>query len=68
MSITKTKLFYSMFCFFQEEKMKAQRRDKKKESKKRKLDEFHSTNDNEEAVAEDMAAVMGFTGFGGSKK
>jgi hypothetical protein len=48
--------------------MKAQRRDKKKESKKRKLDEFHSANDNEEAVAEDMAAVMGFTGFGGSKK
>ncbi|CAF2599476.1 unnamed protein product [Rotaria sp. Silwood2] len=52
----------------EEEKVKAQRRDKRKESKKRKLDEYQSTNDNEDAVEDDMAAIMGFSGFGGSKK
>ncbi|CAF1102697.1 unnamed protein product [Rotaria sp. Silwood1] len=53
----------------EEDKMKAQRRDKKKESKKRKLDEYQTTtNDNEDAVEDDMAAIMGFSGFGGSKK
>lgn len=48
--------------------MKAQRRDKKKESKKRKLDEYQTTNDNEGEVEDDMAAMMGFSGFGTSKK
>jgi len=48
--------------------MKAQRRDKKKESKKRKLDEYQANNDNVEGVDDDMAALMGFTGFGSSKK
>lgn len=48
--------------------MKAQRRDKKKENKKRKLDEYQATNDIEECVDDDMAAIMGFSGFGGAKK
>lgn len=48
--------------------MKAQRRDKKKESKKRKLDEYQTTNDNELGSDTDMAAMMGFSGFGSSKK
>ena len=53
---------------FQEEKVRAQRRDKKKESKKRKIDEYQSTVDNEDPVDDDMAAMMGFSGFGSSKK
>jgi U4/U6.U5 tri-snRNP component SNU23 len=48
--------------------MKAQRRDKKKEIKKRKLDEYQATNDNEDGIEDDMAALMGFSGFGSSKK
>ena len=47
--------------------MKAQRRDKRKDGKKRKLDEYQAANVNEEVVDEDMAAIMGFSGFGGSK-
>jgi len=39
-----------------------------KEGKKRKLDEYQTNNDNEDVVDDDMAAVMGFSGFGGSKK
>ena len=57
-----------MIGTFQEEKVKAQRRDKKKEGKKRKIDEYQSTVDNEDPVEDDMAAMMGFSGFGGSKK
>ncbi|CAF1399698.1 unnamed protein product [Adineta ricciae] len=53
----------------EEEKIRAQRRDKKKESKKRKLEEYQSLQDDDDAGNEDaMAAVMGFSGFGGSKK
>jgi U4/U6.U5 tri-snRNP component SNU23 len=48
--------------------VKAQRRDKKKESKKRKIDEYQSTVDNEDPGDDDMAAMMGFSGFGSSKK
>ena len=48
--------------------MRAQRRDKKKDGKKRKLEEYQSANDNDNGVEDDMAAVMGFSGFGGSKK
>jgi hypothetical protein len=48
--------------------MKAQKRDKKKDIKKRKLDEYQTNNDTEEVVEDDMAAVMGFSGFGSSKK
>jgi U4/U6.U5 tri-snRNP component SNU23 len=48
--------------------MKAQRRDKKKEGKKRKLDDYQTTNDNEDGMDDDMAALMGFSGFGSSKK
>ena len=48
--------------------MKAQRRDKKKESKKRKLDQYQSTNDSDDVITDDMAAIMGFSGFGSSKK
>ncbi|CAF1124998.1 unnamed protein product [Adineta steineri] len=52
----------------EEEKMKAQRRDKKKDNKKRKIDEYQSANDKDEGGEDDMAAIMGFSGFGGSKK
>ncbi|UJR14031.1 hypothetical protein I4U23_001030 [Adineta vaga] len=52
----------------EEEKMKAQRRDKKKETKKRKLDEYQSLQGNDDAGNDDMAAIMGFSGFGGAKK
>lgn len=48
--------------------MKAQRRDKRKETKKRKFDDYQPADDNEEAPEDDMAAVMGFSGFGTSKK
>jgi len=48
--------------------LKAQRRDKKKESKKRKVAEYESTFANDDPAADDMAAMMGFSGFGSSKK
>ena len=48
--------------------MKAQRRDKRKEGKKRKLDDYQTSNDLDGDAEDDMAAVMGFSGFGGSKK
>ena len=48
--------------------MKAQRRDKRKETKKRKIDEYQSMNNHNESADDDMAALMGFSGFGTSKK
>jgi hypothetical protein len=48
--------------------VKAQRRDKKKEGKKRKLDEYQTAIDTEDGAEDDMAALMGFSGFGSSKK
>ena len=48
---------------FQEEKLKEYRRERKKE-KKRKLEE----EDDERDVPSALASVMGFSGFGSSKK
>lgn len=54
---------YLFFIFnFQEEKLKEYRKEKKKE-KKRKHDEL-----DDEPQNDDMAALMGFSGFGSSKK
>jgi len=53
----------------EEEKMKAHRREKRKETKKRKFDEYQTPIGDDDVTADDnMAAVMGFSGFGGSKK
>lgn len=48
--------------------MKAQRRDKRKETKKRKLNEYQSAPDADDGADDEMAALMGFSGFGTSKK
>ncbi|CAF0750817.1 unnamed protein product [Didymodactylos carnosus] len=47
----------------EEEKLKAYRRERRKESKKRKFDDAQGDDDES-----DLAAVMGFSGFGGAKK
>ncbi len=47
----------------EEDKLKAHRKEKRKKSKK--VDNEPATNDNDE---DDMASVMGFSGFGTSKK
>ena len=49
------------FITFQEEKLKAYRREQKRE-KKRKLDDSMKNDEEDE-----MAAIMGFSGFGSSK-
>lgn len=49
--------------FYQEEKLKEYRREKKRE-KKRKMDAELKLDDDEE----DIASIMGFSGFGSSKK
>jgi U4/U6.U5 tri-snRNP component SNU23 len=49
----------------EEEKAKAYRKEKKKEGKKRKLDEDEPGGEEQET---DMAAIMGFSGFGTSAK
>lgn len=51
-----------IYCFYQEEKQKAYKKEKRKE-RKRKADE-----DLDQDADPDMAAMMGFSGFGGSKK
>lgn len=55
---------FNLICLlhFQEEKLKEYRKEKKKE-KKRKHDEL-----DDEPQNDDMAALMGFSGFGTSKK
>lgn len=50
-----------LFVSFQEDKQKAYRREKRKEKKRKHKEE-------EEDVDNDMAAIMGFGGFGGSSK
>ena len=68
MPLERTVMFFSlphtcpMFSLLQEEKHKAYRREKKKN--KRKAGEAGLDND----MDPDMAAVMGFSGFGGAKK
>lgn len=49
-------------CFGQEEKAKAYKKEKQKERKRRAEDDVDFEEDDE------MAAVMGFSGFGSSKK
>lgn len=49
-------------CVCQEEKAKAYRKEKQKERKRRAEDDLDFEEDDE------MAAVMGFSGFGSSKK
>ena len=51
----------------QEEKMKEYRREKRKEQRKRKHNEVDSRQEQNEDE-DDMAAMMGFSGFGSSKK
>lgn len=51
----------------QEEKMKEYRREKRRERKKRGRGQEEATDEGEELDPE-MAAVMGFSGFGGTKK
>lgn len=50
------------FCVCQEEKAKAYKKEKQKERKRRAEDDVDFEEDDE------MAAVMGFSGFGSSKK
>lgn len=49
-------------CLYQEEKAKAYKKEKQKERKRRAEDDVDFEEDDE------MAAVMGFSGFGSSKK
>ena len=56
-----TRVFVSM----QEEKQKAYRRDKRKNLKRKAATELEEEEDDDK---KDMAALMGFSGFGGSKK
>lgn len=49
-------------CLCQEEKAKAYKKEKQKERKRRAEDDVDFEEDDE------MAAVMGFSGFGSSKK
>lgn len=49
-------------CLLQEEKAKAYKKEKQKERKRRAEDDVELEEDDE------MAAVMGFSGFGSSKK
>ncbi|XP_039295238.1 zinc finger matrin-type protein 2 [Nilaparvata lugens] len=51
----------------EEEKMKEYRREKKKE-KKRKYDEQEDGDEDGKQQQSELAAIMGFSGFGGSKK
>ena len=68
MLIMKYSLLANNNCFefggFQEEKQKAYRREKRKD-RKRKADDSGELNINVDA---DMAAIMGFSGFGTTKK
>lgn len=53
---------------FQEEKMKAYRREKRKERKRRARGETEEDGDEEEDEMDpELAAVMGFSGFGAKK-
>ena len=63
----RTKLFNllcTLFCHLQEEKQKAYRRDKRKDRKRKADDSGEGTS----GMDPDMAAIMGFAGFGGSAK
>ena len=51
----------------EEEKAKAYRKEKKKEAKKKKVSN-DDDNDEEAEQIDDMAAIMGFSGFSSSKK
>ena len=51
-----------LYCQFQEEKQKAYKREKRKERKRK------AEGDLDQDPDPDMAAMMGFSGFGGSKK
>lgn len=53
---------FNIKCIIQEEKLKEYRKEKKKE-KKRKHDDL-----DDEPQQDEMAALMGFSGFGSSKK
>jgi len=59
--------FRSASFLIQEEKMKEYRREKRKEQRKRKHNEVDSRQEQNEDE-DDMAAMMGFSGFGSSKK
>lgn len=51
-----------VYVFFQEEKAKAYKKEKLKEKKRKAEEDLNFEEDDE------MAAVMGFSGFGSSKK
>lgn len=53
---------FDVIPVFQEEKAKAYKKEKQKERKRRAEDDIDLEEDDE------MAAVMGFSGFGSSKK
>lgn len=57
-------LAYNRTILFQEEKMKEYRKEKRKD-RKRKIDE---PKDDDEGPVDEMAEIMGFSGFGSSKK
>ncbi len=52
------------FLIFQEERYREYRKNKKKEKRKREEEESKAAF----GADDDMAALMGFSGFGGSKK
>lgn len=58
----------ALIITLQEDKARAQRRDKRKETKKKKFEDPHSTAASNDGQEDDMAAIMGFSGFGSSKK
>ena len=57
------KLRHIIFSFLQEEKQKVYRREKRKERKRKATDDLDGAE-----MDPDMAAIMGFSGFGTSKK
>lgn len=65
--VLKCEFFVLLFQFsnyrYQEEKMREYRREKKKERKRK-----HDDDDDQPEMNDEMAAMMGFSGFGSSKK
>ena len=58
--------FRNFYLSCQEERLKEYRREKRKERKKR--GRTQEEDEEESAFDPEMAAVMGFSGFGGAKK
>lgn len=61
-------LFLLTMYAIQEDKMKEYRREKRRERKKRGRGQKDAGEEEGEEIDPEMAAIMGFSGFGGTKK